>query len=411
MTEEIHDSTGSGVGDRAPPVGLIMLFWTFLRIGATAFGGFMALISVVQNVCVERRGWLGHEEMLDGISLATLLPGPVAVNVVAYVGYRLRGAMGALVSAVAVIIPAFVLVVGLTMFYFRWGEVPAVGNAFAAFLPAVTAIIVSTAWNMGRKSIKSRPEIALAAGAAALLLGVGGFYITLAIIAIAGAVGLALFGRGPRAEQAAGAAAPKRPMSSVGLALTFLLLAGLIGLFLVPIPGLGASSGARIVVTFGGMSLMLFGGGFVFIPLIQEIVVAGLHWVTQTEFATAIALGQVTPGPILLSAAFIGYKLQGIWGAFLATLAIFSPPALLMVSAAQIMDRIKSSGAIQAALRGIRAAVIGMIFSAAVVIMETVHLHWLSAVIFVAGLVALLRWHVDAVWIIPIAGMLGVVFY
>ena len=148
-----------------------------------------------------------------------------------------------------------------------------------------------------------------------------------------------------------------------------------------------------------------------FIPMIQEIVVSGLHWVTQTEFATAIALGQVTPGPILLSAAFIGYKLQGIWGAFLATLAIFSPPALLMVSAAQMMDRIKSSGSIQAALRGIRAAVIGMIFSAAVVIMETVHLHWLSAVILVGGLIALLRWHVDAVWIIPIAGILGVVFY
>ncbi len=410
MAEEHKDSEIPAASDPAAAVGLITLFWTFLRIGATAFGGFMALISVVQNICVERRGWLGHEEMLDGISLATLLPGPVAVNVVAYVGYRLRGPLGALISAVAVIIPAFLLVLGLTIFYFRWGEVPAVGNAFAAFLPAVTAIIVSTGWNMGRKSIKSRPELALAVGAAALLLGVGGFYITLAIIAIAGAVGLALFGRAAATGPAA-AAVPTRPMSRTGLALTFLLLAGLIGLFLAPLPGLGASSWARIIVTFGGMSLMLFGGGFVFIPLIQEIVVAGLHWVTQTEFATAIALGQVTPGPILLSAAFIGYKLQGIWGAFLATVAIFSPPALLMVSAAQMMDRIKSSRSIQAALRGIRAAVIGMIFSAAVVIMKTVNLHWLSAVIFLGGLIALLRWRVDAVWIIPVAGVLGVVFY
>lgn len=409
MAERTNGAT-EAAGD-FPPVSLPMLFWTFLRIGATAFGGFMALISVVQNICVERRRWLSHEVMLDGISLATLLPGPVAVNVVTYVGYRLRGPGGALVSAVAAIVPAFVLVVALTMFYFRWGEVPAVGNAFAAFLPAVTAIIVSTAWNMGRKSIKGLPELALAVGAAALLLGVGGFYVTLAIITVAGGVGLALFGRGQAAGQVAGPAHQARPMSRVGLLLTFMLLAALVGLFLIPLPGLGTSSGARIVITFGGMSLMLFGGGFVFIPLIQEIVVGNLHWVTQTEFATAIALGQVTPGPILLSAAFIGYKLQGLWGALLATVAIFAPPALLMVSAGQMMDRIKSSGHIQAALRGIRAAVIGMIFSAAVVILRTVQPHWLSAAIFVGALVALLRWRVDAVWIIPVAGVLGVVFY
>jgi len=121
------------------------LFLSFLRIGSTAFGGFMALISVVQNEIVERKKLLTQSEMLDGISLATILPGPVAVNVVAYVGYKLRGGLGALVSAVGVILPAFILIVALSAAYFRWGQIPAVNKLFLGFIPAVTAVIVHAA--------------------------------------------------------------------------------------------------------------------------------------------------------------------------------------------------------------------------------------------------------------------------
>jgi chromate transporter len=199
--------------------------------------------------------------------------------------------------------------------------------------------------------------------------------------------------------------------SKIKVCLSLALLAGFQIVFSVPIPGLGNDSLGRIFITFSGMSLMLFGGGFVFIPMIQEIVVEGLKWVTQAEFTSAIAMGQITPGPILISAAFIGYKIKGFLGAFIATVAIFFPSALLMVNASLILDQIKGSQMVQAALKGIRAAVVGMVFAAAVVIGQGAGFHWVSLVIFMGCMLALVRFRMDLVWIIPLAGLVGVLLY
>lgn len=389
------------------PVTLLALFWQFLIIGGTTFGGFMALISVLQQVFVHKRRLLTHEEMLDGISLATLLPGPIAVNVVAFIGHRLRGVPGATVSMFAVILPSFLMVLALSAFYFRYGEIPAVNNAFAGFLPAVTAIIVAAVWSMGRKTIKGPVELTLAVAAATMLPLVGGFYVTLAVIGMAGALGWIAFH--DRTESAP--TSPPAAFSWISPALTAIGLGAVVLLFLVQPDWVARFPIVQLIATFGGISLLLFGGGFVFIPLIQEIVVGGMHWVTQTEFAAGIALGQITPGPILLSAAFIGFKVQGIWGALVATVAIFTPSAILMVTAARMLDRIKGSKTMQASMRGIRAAIVGMILAAAVVIGQTVAPHWLSVVIFGAALLALMWLKLEAVWIIPAAGILGVLFY
>jgi len=174
-------------------VSLWFLAWTFLKIGSVAFGGFMALISVVQNVIVERHKLLEAEEILDGISLATLLPGPVAVNVVSYIGYRLRGGMGAVVCATAVILPSFFLLLGLTVVYLEWGELPAVEKIFAGFIPAVAAIIVNAAWGMRGKALKGNIKKFMALVAATLLLVVGGFYLTFGLVVGAGFIGYFLF--------------------------------------------------------------------------------------------------------------------------------------------------------------------------------------------------------------------------
>lgn len=371
----------------------------------------MALISVVQTVVVQQRRLLSAEEMLDGISLATLLPGPVAVNVVAYVGYRLRGGAGALVSAVAVILPSFLLVVGLTMAYFKWGEMPVITKAFAGFVPAVMAIILNAAWGMRKKALKGPSEVLIAIIAAGLMLGLGGFYLTIGIMLASGLVGWVLYRNIEGSPVDAVALKPLGIGFSSSLFPAALLLVLFAVLSLVPIPGVGQYPGAHLFTVFSGMSLMLFGGGFVFIPLIQEIVVDGLHWLSRVEFTTAIALGQVTPGPILISAAFIGYKVWGVLGALIATAGIFFPPALLMVMASRMLDRIKGSAAIQAMLRGIRAAVIGLIATAAVVIGQTAELHWASPLIFLVALLALLRLKLDVIWIIPSAGLLGLLLY
>jgi chromate transporter len=388
-------------------VSLWVLFGTFLKIGSTAFGGFMALISVVQHEAVERRRWLTQEAMLDGVSLATILPGPVAVNVVAYVGYRLRGWRGGLVAACGVILPAFVLILVLSAAYFAWGSVPAVGRVFQGFMPAVAAIIVVAAWNMGRKVVKGGRELVLGLVATALLLGVGGFWITLVILAMSAVAGLILFRSAaqPAPATATGAHKPATPRAS------------LLGVQVLPVTLLPSALNVDLVLagklfaTFAGMSLFLFGGGYVFIPFIQESVVNTHHWLTPQEFVDGIALGQITPGPILISATFIGYKLAGIPGALAATIGIFAPPALLMVAGAHALERIRKSAVINAALAGIRPAVVGLIAAAAFTVGASAPMHWASLLIFAAALVALLRLRVEVVWVIPAAGAAGLLLF
>lgn len=384
---------------------LWFLFLSFLKIGSTAFGGFMVLISVVQNEMVERKKLLTHSEMVDGISLATILPGPVAVNVVAYVGYRLRGGLGALVSATGVILPAFILIVALSAAYLHWGKIPVVNKLFLGFIPAVTAVIVHAAWGMARKAVLGLPEFAIAVAACFLLLYKGGFYITLIIIVSAGLIGWLSFAR--FSNLSAGAAGNKPAQKGNGVK----LLAFNAPLAVVPFLALDAGLAAKLFLTFAGMSLLLFGGGYVFIPLIQHIVVQEQAWLTRQEFIDAIAISQTSPGPILISAAFIGYKVMGLSGAAIATVGIFLPPALLMLVSAHFLMRVRQSKVVQAVLRGIRPAVVGMIAAAAWTIGTTAVPNWLSAVIFLAVLVALLRFRVDVAWVIPLAGLTGLLLY
>lgn len=395
----------------SPSVSLSYLFWNFLKIGSTAFGGFMALVSVIENIIVDKRKLLAHEDMLDGISLASVLPGPVAANVVAYVGYRLRGGLGASIAATAVLLPSFVLVVGLTIAYLQAGEMPAVEKVFAGFIPAVVAIIINAAIRMSKKAIKGWREMSIAVVAAILLKTIGGFYITLLVILGAGLIGwLAFKGKVLRGLAQKSVAKPSEPLNLKKIIVPAIILVGILLSFLLPLP-MGEDSLAKLFVTFSGMSLMLFGGGYVFIPMIQEVVVNNYHWVTQTQFSNAIAMGQITPGPILISAAFIGYVVKGIAGAFVATFAIFFPPGLLMVTMSHLLEQIKNSITVQAALKGIRPAVIGMIFIAAVVVAQTAQIHWASLLIFAASLAAIWKLHLEVVLIIPIAGLAGLFLY
>lgn len=414
----IKPEQGSPVSEAvSATASLPYIFWTFLKVGSTAFGGFMALISVVENLVVQRRKLLTHEDMLDGISLATILPGPVAANVVAYVGYRIGGIWGAVASEVSVLLPSYVLIVAFTIFYLQAGEIPAVDRAFAGFVPAMVAIILTAAWRMSKKTIKSFKNwrgIALALASGLLLTFVGGFYITLVIVLGSGILGYIWYHEGaprtisdPTQENAPPA---KSDFSKLDLIASFAVLAIFLLLYLLPLP-FANDSLARLFTTFAGMSLLLFGSGYVFIPLIQDLVVNQYGWVTQSEFTNAIALGQVTPGPILISAAFIGYAVKGILGSLVATVAIFFPPAMLMITCSHLLQQIRQSSVIQAALKGIRPAVIGLIFTAGLVFIQTAQMHWATLLIFTAAMVAMLRFRVDVIAVIPVAGVLGLLLY
>lgn len=394
-------------GRRAFSIG--RLFWFFLRIGCTAFGGFMSLISIIQIELTEKRRVMEQKDMLNGIALASILPGPVAVNVTAYAGFRLYGVAGAGAAMLAVILPSFALMIAAAELYLRWGELPVIRAVFNGIIPAIVAVILQAGWNIGRKTVTGVKPFAVALAAALAIVVFKGFYVTLAVIFIAGALGPLLF------RDTAAAAGDGGATSAVPFALQWLfafLLAALLLLFLLPAPDfIRAAPVAHLFTTFSGMSLTLFGGGYVFIPMIQKIVVESYHWITAEQFNAAIAMGQITPGPILISATFIGYKVAGLFGAVVATAGIFLPPAMLMVLAAHWLGHLQKSALLQRVLQGIRIAVCGMIFAAAVLIAGTAGDDPGVLVIFVLALVALMFYKVTPVLVIPAAGALGLALY
>ena len=395
---------------------LLSLFWTFLKIGSTAFGGFMALISVVQNYLVDREKLLTDEEMLDGISLATVLPGPVAVNVVAYAGYKIRGLSGAIVCATAVILPSFFLILFLSYAYFTWGDIPAVTSIFMGFLPAVAAIIAAAAINMGKKALSGFTEVSIAVAALFIIVFIGGFYSTLAVIFSAGSLGWILFRKNENVDESK---VNKSSLVEPGHRIRYLMLLAGGAVIAIAVPLVKLQSvlsvqvllASKLFVTFAGMSVLLFGGGFVFIPLMQESIVEGYQWVTHKEFIDAIAMGQITPGPILISATFIGYKVAGVLGATLATIGIFAPPAAIMLICTHYLQALKTSLNIKAILKGVRCGVIGMIAAASYVVAMSAEINLITIAIFIFSMFALLKLKLEVIWIIPVSGVVGLLAF
>ena len=171
---------------------LFYIFWTFLKLGATAFGGYMSLVAIVKRQLVDIDHRLEEEELLDGVSLASMLPGPMAVNVIAYVGYCLRGVGGAVMAFLGIIIPSFLLVVALSWGYFTYGDVPAVKNIFMGIMPTITALILTVAIGMARK-MKLWAQWGMALLAALALVFWGGFTLTFLLIVCSGVAGYFLF--------------------------------------------------------------------------------------------------------------------------------------------------------------------------------------------------------------------------
>lgn len=399
-------------------VSLFFLFINFLKIGSVAFGGFMALISCVENTFVKRYGLVKHQEMMDGVSLANLLPGPIAVNVVAFVGFRIRGGWGAAVSMLGVILPSFILLLVLSYVYFEYGEIATLKNIFIGFVPAVAAVVLSVVWRMGKKTIKGRRELLFAVLAALLLVNFPQKVAAFAPVAIIFSFAIL----GYFAFYDSDHFLKPRQFYSTQITswqtLSFSLLAVLLLLWFVPLP-FEKSSLLMLTLTFSSMSLMLFGGGFVFIPIIGSLVVAEYGWLTQQQFTDGIAMGQITPGPILISATFIGYKVAGFLGALLATAAIFAPPAILMVTVSQSLNTVRQSPVAAAAMKGIHCAVIGMIFVAGLIILQSLMPMWTAntdslfpiLLIFFVSLIGLIKFNLDVIWIIPTAGFLGYLLF
>jgi chromate transporter len=398
------------------PLKLSYLFFTFLKIGSISFGGFMSLISAVQKQVVDKDKLISNEEVLDGISMASVLPGPIAVNVIAFIGYRLKGTKGALVSITGILLPAFLLMLILSELYFRFGNVPEFGAFFSGVLPAVSAIIISVAVGMIKKNVSDCKQYILVALAAVITFFSKSYLSTLGIIIVSAFVGYLLYYSRPvnMADPVGRSIRPRH--FSKGFTLTGTVVLALLVLFIF-LPAIIPENSApfwlhrKIMLTFSGMSLSLFGGGYVVIPSMQKIIVDTLHWLTNKEFVDAIALGQVTPGPIFISATFIGFRLAGFLGALNATLSIFLPTAFLMIICTRFFASINGSPILKAAFKGLRPAIIGMILSASATILLSTGISYKTIVLFIVILAIVIKYNPDPVYIIPVAGIIGLILF
>lgn len=378
-------------------VGLLTLALLFLRIGCTGFGGFMAMVSVTQQVLCERRRLLPISDLLDGLALASVLPGPVAVNVAAYAGYRLRGVSGAMIAVVATVLPAFLCMVWLGTLYLHYDHLAALTSIFRAIEPAIIAIVLAAGIRLWRSAIESRRQAFLAMGAALAMACAPGLATTISVMTLSAAIGYHWRVRG---ASYAPSLAHTTTASGSGLRRS----AWLSALLVLPLAWLTALTAAPIVLqlagVFAGMSLLAFGGGYVFIPLLQHTVVDNHHWLSTREFIDILAITQLSPGPAMISSALIGLKVAGLSGALAATLGMFVPSAIVIIAASGALQWIRRSAAVQAALGGMRAALAGMVFAAAYSIARGSGISLLSVLPCALALVALLRFRLDAVLLV-----------
>jgi chromate transporter len=283
-------------------------------------------------------------------------------------------------------------------------------------LPAVAAIIISVAVGMIKKNVSDWKQIILVVLSGVVTYFSRSYFSTLLIIVFSGLAGYFLYrtktvGSLQSSVYSLQSAVFRRQSAvfSWQSAVGSLLILIIILLVIIPEKETLVWLHRKIMLTFSSMSLSLFGGGYVAVPSMHKIIVDTLHWLTNKEFVDALALGQVTPGPILVSATFIGYKLAGFFGALNATLSIFLPTAILMVICSRFLAKINNAPALKAAFKGLRPAIIGMILSAAVTILVSTGISYKTIILFLAILAVVIKYNPDTVFIIPVAGVIGLI--
>ena len=391
-------------------VTITYLFLTFLKIGCLSFGGHMALISLVQRILVGQDKTIDNEAVLNSVAVGSFMPGPLAVNVVANIGYLLKGKWGAAVSMFAVLLPACILILCLAFIYFSTGS-KIEWTAVMQFVgTAVGVIIFVTGVQMFKKDIalSSYYKIGLFLFAIILNLSWPNYVVTISLIAVG-----AIFGLLTKPNKNHSGKAPDNTRYNFKFrpnAFSFLIVSVLgLNQFLF-ISGLFKNYPNvlfKIATVFSGISISLFGGGYVIVPIMQSLFVRDIGWLTSNEFVDAIAFSQVTPGPILVSATFIGFKLAGIAGALVATACMFIPSAVLMIMVCKIFNKRKDHPAIKNMISGVKVVVIGLIISSAIKILLMQPKTLAVGLIFLISLALSFKYKLSPVYLIIGAIFLG----
>lgn len=347
----------------------------FLRLGFSGFGGPLAHIAMMEAEAVERRGWLSKDQFMEGLALCQMLPGPASTQLGIYIGYLRAGLRGAILSGLAFILPGFAIITTLTWLYSRYGTLPRVQGAFAGINPAVVAIVLYACWRLGRSAVTNLPQ-GLLAGAAFLATWVWRAEVVLVLI-LAGGLGILLErGRGASGTLALLAAVPALPKAPAAL------------------PALD------LAWLFFKAGAFVYGGGYVVLPFVYREAVERYGWFDLRTFTDGIALGQITPGPIVNISAFVGFWVGGIPGAALASAAVFLPAFAAILLAIPLMHRIRQARDVQAFLRAVNAAVVGAILGATVPLAQGAIVGLSTGAIALASLLLLGRYHLDTLYLV-----------
>ena len=358
----------------------------FLKLGTVAFGGPAAHVAMMEHEVVRRRGWLTREQFLDYLGATNLIPGPNSTELAIHVGHARAGWPGLVVAGVCFILPAALLVGTIAWAYVRFGTLPEVGAILYGVKPVVIAVVCQALWGLGRSALKSRGLAALGVvSLAAASLGVH------ELVVLVGAGAAAAIARGGRSGA-----------TSVRAVLPLPLLG--------PVAA-GAGGSVALAPLFGvflKIGSVLFGSGYVLIAFLRADLVERLHWLTERQLLDAVAVGQVTPGPVFTTATFVGYVLAGAPGAAAATLGIFLPAFVFVALSGPLVPRLRRSPAAAAVLDGVNVASLALMALVTVQLGRAALVDPLTVVVAAASALLLLRYRVNSAWLVVGGALLGV---
>ena len=366
----------------------------FFRLGALGFGGPIALAGYMQRDLVERRRWFTQDEYLQGLAVSQTLPGPLAAQLAMWLGYVRRGFWGATAAAVAFIVPPFVIVSIVAAVYVAFRGTTAIQALFYGIGPAVIALILRGAWRLTRVSIKDDRRLWTIFAVVALVTFLVRSEVALLFL-VAGLVGVVLF------------APPgwlRRPST----------MPGFLPIGLGTILGTAPTDPSVLVplgIFFFKAGAFTFGSGLAIVPFLQQGVVRDFGWLSEREFLDAVAMGMITPGPVVITAVFVGYLVAGLAGATVAGIGVFLPPFLMVVLFAPWIIRFRKHPAVIGFTRGATAVAAGAIVGAATVIATQVLIDLPTLVIFTLALVAVWSAKVPEPLLVGVAAVLGVLLF
>ena len=362
------------------------LAWLFGKLGMIAFGGPAAHIAMMEDEVVRRRRWMTHERFLDLLGAANLIPGPNSTELAIHIGHARAGWAGLGVAGVCFIFPAVAIVGAIAWAYVRYGALPELSGALYGIKPVIIAVVIQALWGLGRTAVKS-PFLAVV-GALAVAGGLAGVN---ELLLLAGAGAIVAAGRRVRARAAscwvpwpllgAGAAGVNAAAASFGLWPLFLV--------------------------FAKVGSVLFGSGYVLLAFLRSDLVEHLHWISESQLLDAVAVGQVTPGPVFTTATFIGYLLGGTPGATVATIGIFLPAFVFVALSGPLVGRLRRSSITGAVLDGVNVASLALMAVVTLQLGRAAIVDVPTALLAAAGAVVLLRFRLNSVWLVLAGGILG----